>query len=83
MTEIAAVELGQRKINVNTVIPGITATPMSESLPKEATEPVIEASPWKRLGTPDDIASVVAFLVGPDALWVTGQHILANGGSGH
>ena len=83
MTEIAAVELGQRRINVNSVIPGITATPMSEALPKEATQPVIEASPWKRLGTPDDIASVVAFLVGPDALWVTGQHILANGGSGH
>ena len=83
MTEIAAVELGQRRINVNSVIPGITATPMSEALPKEATQPVIEASPWKRLGTPDDIASVVAFLVGPDALWVMGQHILANGGSGH
>ena len=83
MTEIAAVELGQRRINVNSVIPGITATPMSEALPKEATQPVIEASSWKRLGTPDDIASVVAFLVGPDALWVTGQHILANGGSGH
>lgn len=83
MTEIAAVELGERRINVNTVIPGITATPMSEALPKEATQPVVEASPWKRLGTPEDIASVVAFLVGPDALWVTGQHILANGGSGH
>ena len=83
MTEIAAVELAERRINVNTVIPGITATPMSESLPKEATQPVIDASPWKRLGTPEDIAAVVAFLVGPDALWVTGQHILANGGSGH
>ena len=83
MTEIAAVELGQRRINVNSVIPGITATPMSAALPNEVLQPVIDASPWKRLGTPDDIASVVAFLVGPDALWVTGQHILANGGSGH
>ena len=83
MTEVAAVELGKRKINVNAVIPGITATPMSEKLPKEATQPVSDASPYKRLGTPDDIAAVVAFLVGPDALWVTGQSILANGGSGH
>ena len=83
MTEIAAIELGVRRINVNSVIPGITATPMSQSLPDSATQPVINASPWKRLGTPDDIASVVAFLVSPDALWVTGQHILANGGSGH
>ena len=83
MTEIAAVELGARRINVNSVIPGITDTPMSQALPDEAKKPVIEASPWKRLGTPEDIAGVVAFLVGPDALWVTGQHILANGGSGH
>lgn len=83
MTEIAAVELGPRRINVNTVIPGITATPMSEALPAEAKQPVIDASPWHRMGTPEDIAAVVAFLVGPDALWVTGQHILANGGSGH
>lgn len=83
MTEVAAVELGARRINVNMVIPGITDTPMSRKIPTEATRPVAEASPWKRLGTPDDIAAVVAFLVGPDALWVTGQAILANGGSGH
>jgi len=83
MTEIAAVEFAARRINVNAVIPGITATPMSASLPREATQPVIDASPWKRLGTPADIAAVVAFLVGPDGLWVTGQSILANGGSGH
>ena len=83
MTEVAAVELGSRRINVNMVIPGITDTPMSRKIPAAATKPVAEASPWKRLGTPEDIAAVVAFLVGPDALWVTGQAILANGGSGH
>lgn len=83
LTEIAAVEFGPRRINVNSVIPGITATPMSERLPKEATQPIADASPWKRLGLPEDIANVVAFLVGPDSQWVTGQHILANGGSGH
>ena len=83
LTDIAAVELGQRRINVNTVIPGITETPMQAALPKEATEPVKEASPWKRLGQPADIAAVVAFFCGPDSLWVTGQRIIANGGSGH
>ncbi len=83
MTEVAAAELGARRINVNMVIPGITDTPMSRKIPEEARKPVAEASPWKRLGTPEDIAAVVAFLVGPDALWVTGQAILANGGSGH
>ena len=83
LTDIAAVELGARRINVNTVIPGITETPMQASLPKEATEPVKEASPWKRLGKPGDIAAVVAFFCGPDSLWVTGQRLIANGGSGH
>uniref|UniRef100_UPI0035CAE194 SDR family NAD(P)-dependent oxidoreductase n=1 Tax=uncultured Sphingomonas sp. TaxID=158754 RepID=UPI0035CAE194 len=83
MTEVAAVELGVRRINVNSVIPGITDTPMAKALSDEAKQPIIDATPRHRLGTPDDIAGVVAFLVGPDAVWVTGQHILANGGSGH
>lgn len=83
LTEIAAVELGARRINVNCVIPGITQTPMSAALPAEATEPVAAASPWKRLGTPEDIAAVVAFFCGPDSVWVSGQSLLANGGSGH
>lgn len=83
LTDIAAVELGQRRINVNTVIPGITETPMSNALPKEATDPVKAASPWKRLGMPADIAAVVAFFCGPDSQWVTGQRLIANGGSGH
>ena len=83
MTEIAAVELGPRRINVNAVIPGITETPMTKALPPGATKPVADASPYKRLGLPSDIAAVVAFLCGPDAEWVNGQRILANGGSGH
>ena len=83
LTDIAAVELGQRRINVNTVVPGITETPMQAALPKEATDPVKDASPWKRLGKPEDIAAVVSFFCGPDSLWVTGQRIIANGGSGH
>ena len=83
LSEIAAAELGQRRINVNCVIPGVTETPMSKALPKEATDPVKDASPWKRLGTPADIAAVVAFFCGPDSHWVTGQALLVNGGSGH
>jgi 3-oxoacyl-[acyl-carrier protein] reductase len=83
LTDIAAVELKDRGITVNAVIPGITETPMTKGLPKQATDPVAAASLGRRLGVPADIAAVVAFLVGPDAHWVTGQHILANGGSGH
>ena len=80
-TQIAAQELGKRGITVNTVTPGVTETPLSSKLPASFTQPVIESSPFKRLGKPEDIASVVAFLVGEDARWVTGQDVLVNGGA--
>lgn len=80
-TQIAAQELGKRGITVNTVTPGVTETPLSSRLPQEFTQPVIESSPFRRLGTPEDIADVVAFLVSENARWITGQDILVNGGA--
>ena len=80
-TQIAAQELGKRGITVNTVTPGVTETPMSSRLPESFMQPVIESSPFKRLGTPQDIADVVAFLASEDARWITGQDILVNGGA--
>ena len=72
-TQIAAQELGKRGITVNTVTPGVTETPLSAKLPASFTQPVIESSPFKRLGRPNDIAAVVAFLVSEEARWITGQ----------
>lgn len=80
-TKIAALELGERGITVNTVMPGITQTPMTERLPAELKESVAHTSPFNRLGEPRDIADAVAFLVGDDARWITGQQILVNGGA--
>ena len=80
-TQIAALELGKRGITVNTITPGVTETALSSRLPTSFTQPVIESSPFKRLGKPDDIASVVAFLVSDAARWITGQDILVNGGA--
>jgi 3-oxoacyl-[acyl-carrier protein] reductase len=80
-TQIAALELGKRGITVNTVTPGVTETPMSSRLPASFMQPVIESSPFKRLGKPDDIADVVAFLVSENARWMTGQDLLVNGGA--
>jgi 3-oxoacyl-[acyl-carrier protein] reductase len=80
-TQIAAQELGQRGITVNTVTPGVTETPMSSRLPASFMQPAIESSPFKRLGKPDGIAAVVAFLASDDARWITGQDILVNGGA--
>ena len=80
-TQVAALELGKRGIRVNTVTPGVTETPMSSKLPESFTRPTIESSPFKRLGKPEDIADVVAFLVSEQARWITGQDILVNGGA--
>ena len=80
-TQIAALELGKRGITVNTVTPGVTETPLSQKLPASFTDPVIASSPFKRLGKPDDIAQVVAFLCSDGARWITGQDVLVNGGA--
>lgn len=78
-TKGLAHELAHRGITVNTVSPGYTATDM---LPADPSFRQIgeQASPLKRLGTPKDIADVVAFVVSEEARWLTGQNIHAGGG---
>ncbi|MEO6154078.1 MAG: SDR family oxidoreductase [Croceibacterium sp.] len=80
-----AATLGPRGIRVNVVSPGAIQTDMADSLGIFATEEsragILSMQVLKRLGTPDDIAGVVAFLAGPDSQWVTGQVIEASGGS--
>ncbi|MET9891618.1 SDR family oxidoreductase [Streptomyces sp. NPDC006465] len=81
MTLILARELRGRDITVNAVAPGPTATALfldgkdEETIARMAAQP-----PLERLGTPEDIASVVAFLAGPGGRWVNGQVLRANGG---
>ncbi|MCX5578294.1 SDR family oxidoreductase [Kaistia terrae] len=81
MTHILAKELGPRRITVNAVAPGPVET---ELFTKGKTDEQIRAiagmNPMRRLGQPDDIAAVVAFLAGPDSGWVNGQVLRANGG---
>jgi len=80
ITMILAKELRGRDITVNTVAPGATATSMFLGDKDEATIATLSKAPaLGRLGVPDDIASVVAFLAGP-ARWINGQVIYADGG---
>lgn len=81
MTLVLARELRGRDITVNAVAPGPTATELFLAGKDEETVARLAAQPpLERLGTPDDIAEVVAFLVGPGGHWVNGQVVRANGG---
>ncbi|WP_328327676.1 MULTISPECIES: SDR family oxidoreductase [unclassified Streptomyces] len=83
LTAVAARELGARGITVNTVSPGATDTDLlRESNSADALQSVAGITPLGRLGQPSDVADVVAFLVGPDGRWITGQNIRATGGLG-
>ena len=82
MTEIAAQELADRRITVNAVLPGLTVTPAVEEspIPNEFKRMIADSTPFKRLGTTEDIAEVVAFLCSRESQWVNGKHITADGG---
>ena len=81
MTHVLAKELGPRGITVNAVAPGPVATELFLDGKSEAQIATIEKmNPFGRLGQPEDVAGVVAFLSGPDSGWINGQVIRANGG---
>ncbi|MDH2387410.1 SDR family oxidoreductase [Streptomyces sp. HNM0663] len=81
MTLILARELRGRDITVNTVAPGPTATDLFlEGKTDEEIDRLAKIPPLERLGTPEDIAHVVAFLTSPQGHWVNGQILRANGG---
>jgi 3-oxoacyl-[acyl-carrier protein] reductase len=80
-TNIFAKELRGKGISVTAVAPGPTATDLFlDGKPPELVERLAQAAPLERLGTPDDIANTVAFLVGPQGEWVNGQTLRVNGG---
>lgn len=72
-----AMEVAARGIRVNVVAPGYIETEMTANLPREE---IVAKIPMKRIGNPEEIASVVAFLCSPGASYITGQIIAVNGG---
>ena len=75
-----AVELAKRGITVNAVAPGVIETEMVSSMIPEAIEEAKKAIPMKRFGTCDEVASLVEYLMTPDAAYITRQAISVNGG---
>ena len=80
MTKTVAKEFGSRNIRCNAVAPGLIRTPMTDVLSDEVKAKMLDAVAMKRYGEPEEIASVVSFLVSDDASYVTGQVIEISGG---
>ena len=76
-TKALAVELASRQITVNCVAPGLIRTAMTQTAPLEAALKMI---PAERIGEPDEVAGIVAFLLGPESAYITRQVIGVNGG---
>lgn len=77
-----AVALGPRGIRVNGLSPGVIDTDMSSfTHTKEGRETALSAQTFKRIGKPDDVGGVIAFLASDDARWITGDIIEVSGGS--
>ena len=80
MSKSMAAELAGRNITVNCIAPGFIETPMTANLPDNVKQAMMDRIPAKRMGQPQDIANLVAFLASEEASYITGQTININGG---
>jgi NAD(P)-dependent dehydrogenase (short-subunit alcohol dehydrogenase family) len=78
----AAADLGRFNIRVNTVFPGVIETPMTATLTeyKEAMNMLVNATPMKRLGQPEEVANAILFLASDEASYITGGELVIDGG---
>jgi 3-oxoacyl-[acyl-carrier protein] reductase len=81
-TKALARELGSRNVRANVVVPGYVKTRLTDVLPEDATNAMLENTPLGRLGDPEDVAGAVRFLCSEEASFVTGAVLLVDGGLG-
>ncbi len=80
MTAAAALELARNGIRVNSIHPGVIDTPMIASDDPEAMSRIVRATPMRRAGQPEEIARVVLFLASDESSYMTGAHVIVDGG---
>ncbi len=81
-TKSLARELGSRGVRANVVAPGYVRTQLTDVLPEDATQAMLQNTPLGRLGDPEDIAGAVRFLSSDEASFITGEVLLVDGGLG-
>jgi len=80
LTKSVARELGRYQINVNVVLPGLILTPTISKMAEKYQNMIIEDTPLRRMGQPEEVANVVAFLVSDEANFMTGAMVEVSGG---
>ena len=80
MTKSMAREVATKNIRVNAVAPGMIATDMTDAISEAGKQALVEKIPFKRMGSPEDIANMVAFLAGDESSYITGQVFCVDGG---
>jgi 3-oxoacyl-[acyl-carrier protein] reductase len=81
LTRSVAKELGRYQINVNVVLPGLILTPTIAKMAEKYQNMIIENTPLRRIGQPEEVANVVAFLASDEASFMTGAAVEVSGGS--
>lgn len=80
LTKSVARELASRNVQINAIAPGFITTDMTAVLPEAAKTAMVQSIPLERMGTPEEVAGVVAFLASTDADYLTGQVLNVDGG---
>ncbi|MGJ9412742.1 SDR family NAD(P)-dependent oxidoreductase [Aeromicrobium sp. CF4.19] len=81
LSRIASMELGSAGIRVNSIMPGYIETPMQTRTPEHFIDAWVSIVPMGRVGTPDDVAPLVSFLLSDESAWLSGADIPVDGGT--